>query len=151
MNPRRLEQINHAAQIMVGISAIVGGIMVPSTGLTILLVSVGLLACLPLHKAIPEGTMPNIAKKSREAKRWQAWAMYLGLLVMGAIVLIAAWKDPEVWWWRMMWVTLAIWLCVPPPWLASHLGRQVWVARSNQRAWERNSFVNPRRSEQPSS
>lgn len=121
MNPRCLEQISYAAQIMVAISFIVGGVMIASTGLTILLVSVGLLACVPLHKAIPERTMQSIAKKSREAKRWQAWAMYLGLLVMGAIVFIAAWKDPDVWWRRMMLVTLAIWLCVPPPWMASHL------------------------------
>lgn len=123
VNPRRLEQIGYAAQIMVGISAIVGGVMVPSAGLTILLVSVGLLACFPLHKVVPGRTMQNIAKKSREAKRWQAWAMYLGLLVMGAILLIAAWMNPDVWWLRMMWVALAIWLCVPPPWLAGHFGR----------------------------
>lgn len=123
MNPRRLEQIGYAAQIMVGISAIVGGVMIASTGLTILLVSVGLLAFLPLHKVVPARTMQRIAKRSREPSRWQAWAMYLGMLVVAAILLIAAWKDPERWWWRMMSVTAAIWMCVPPPWLASHLGR----------------------------
>ena len=123
MNPRRLEQISYAAQIMVGISAIVGGIMIASTGLTILLVSVGLLACLPLHKAVPERTMRSIAKRNREARRWQAWAMYLGMLVVAAMLFTAAWKDRDVWWWRMMLVALAIWLCVPQPWLASHFGR----------------------------
>lgn len=125
MNPKRLEQISYAAQIMVGISAIVGGVMIASTGLTILLVSVGLLACLPLHKAVPERTMRSIAKRNREAKRWQVWAVYLGMLVAATMLFTAAWKDPDVWWWQMMRVTLAIWLCVPPPWLASHLGRHV--------------------------
>ena len=123
MNPKRLEQIGYAAQIMVGISAIVGGVMIASTGLTILLVSVGLLACLPLHRAVPGRTMRSIAKRNREAGRWQAWAMYLGMLVAATMLFTAVWNDPGVWWWRMMRVALAIWLCVPPPWLANHFGR----------------------------
>ena len=123
-NPKRLEQVGYAAQIMVGISAIVGGIMIASTALTIVLVVVGMLVCLPLHKVLPERITRSIAKKNREARRWHAWVMYLGMLVMAVLFLGAAWKHPERWWYLMMGITFAIWLSVPPPWLVSHLSRR---------------------------
>ena len=108
MKRKRLEQLGYGAWIMVGMSIIVGGIFIPQTTLTILLVVVGLTICLG------EGIAAFRRKRVRRRKKWSAWVTYVAMLVCATVFFGVAWKVAESWWVQMIWVTIGIALCVPP-------------------------------------
>ncbi len=113
MKRKRLERIAYGAWIMVGMSVIVGGIVIPSTPLTILLVVVGLAICLG------EGIAAFRRKpRARRRKKWSAWVTYLAMLVCATGFFAVAWMVAGTWWAQMIWVATGIALCVPPPEIA---------------------------------
>lgn len=110
MKRKHLEQIGHVAWITVGLSIIVGGNFVPSPTLAVLLVAVGLAIC------IGEGTAAFRRKQRTPRRRkWSAWVTYLAMLVCATVSFGVAWTIAELWWGRMIWITMGIALCIPPP------------------------------------
>ena len=113
MKRKRLDQLGHAAWIAVGLSIVVGGNFVPSPTLAVLLAAVGLAIC------IGEGTAAFRGRRRTAGRgKWSAWMTYLAMLVCASVFFGVAWKMAELWWVRMIWITTAIALCVPPPELA---------------------------------
>ena len=113
MRRKRLEQLGHGAWVMVGISIIAGGNFIPSPTLAVLLVAVGLAICLG------EGTAAFRRKpRARRRKKWSAWGTYLTMLLCATAFFGVAWKLAELWWVQLIWVSIGIALCVPPPEIA---------------------------------
>ena len=113
MKRKRLQQISYATWMMVGMSVIVGGILIPSPTLTVLLVAVGLAICLGEGMAAFRGK-----RRGRRRKKWFVWVTYLAMLVCATVFFGIAWKISELWWVQMIWVTTGIALCIPPPEIA---------------------------------
>ena len=113
MKRRRLEQAGYLAWILVGVSIIVGGTLIPSPTLAILLVVVGSAIC------VGECVSALRRKRSgRRRKKWVVWVTYLATLACAIAFFGVAWMVAELWWVQMIWVTTGVALCVPPPELA---------------------------------
>lgn len=113
MKRKRLEQVSYLAWILVGVSIIVGGTLIPSPTLSILLIVVGSAICF--------GECVSALRGKRSARRRRkrvAWVTYLATLACAAAFFGVAWMAAEFWWVRMIWVVTGIALCVPPPELA---------------------------------
>ena len=114
MKRKRLEQVSHLAWVLAGASIIVGGTLIPSPTLAILLIVVGSAIC------FGECVSALRAKQRgrRRKKKWLAWLTYLGTLVCAAAFFGVAWTVAELWWVQLIWVATGVALCVPPPDLA---------------------------------
>ena len=113
MKRRRLEQVGHLAWIMVGVSIIVGGTLIPSPTLAILLIVVGSAICFGECMSALRGK-----HRGRRRRKWAVWVSYLATLVCATAFFGIAWKVAELWWVQLIWVTTGVALCVPPPELA---------------------------------
>ena len=113
MNRKGLEQIGSLAWMMVGLSIIIGGVLIPSPTLAILLCAVGLAICLGEGIAALRGK-----RKTRPRRKWTAWLKYLAMLVCAGAFFAVAWKFAELWWVQTIWAATGIALCVPPAELA---------------------------------
>ncbi len=113
MKRKRLEQVGYLAWILVGASIIVGGTLIPSPALAILLVVVGSAICFGECVSALRGK-----RSGRRRKKWVVWVTYLATLLCAAAFLGVAWMVAELWWVQLIWVATGVALCVPPPELA---------------------------------
>ena len=113
MKRRHLEMVGYLAWILVGVSIIVGGTLIPSPSLAVLLVVVGSAICFGECMSALRGK-----RTGRRRRKWVVWVTYLATLVCATAFFGVAWKVAELWWVQLIWVTTGVALCVPPSDLA---------------------------------